>query len=176
MVHIGTKSVDDMYRVNEEISEGQVRIVFDGEAPRILPLKEAIALAVEQNLDLVQIAAGSPPVCKILDYQKFRYQKQRQMKNAVKKQRANEMEEKEVRFSPRIGSGDLDFKTEQIRSFLAKGCTVKVSVRFRGREMSHADIGHNLLFEVTAKLGEQVRVVQPPKLSGMLLTTVLAPK
>ena len=131
--------------INEQIRDKEVRLIGpDGEQLGIMSAKEAYFKAKDANLDLVKIApTAKPPVCKIIDYGKYRYELARKAKEAKKKQKT--VETKEIRLSPNIDTNDLNTKVNQARKFLSKGAKVKVSLRFRGREMAHRDVGREIL-------------------------------
>ena len=145
--------------INEQIRDKEVRVIGkDGEQLGIMSAKEAYQLAKEADLDLVKIApTAKPPVCKIVDYGKFRYEAMRKEKEAKKKQKVIDI--KEVRLSPNIDTNDLNTKVNQARKFLAKGDKVKVTLRFRGRELAHVNASKSILDEF-AKMLEDVAVVE----------------
>ena len=140
--------------INERIRDREVRVIGqDGEQLGIMSSREAMKLAREADLDLVKIApTAKPPVCKIIDYGKYRYEMARKEKEAKKKQRT--MEIKEVRLSPNIDSNDLNTKANQARKFISKGDKVKVTLRFRGREMAHVNYSRQILDSFCEKLEE----------------------
>ncbi|MBQ4522526.1 MAG: translation initiation factor IF-3 [Lachnospiraceae bacterium] len=145
--------------INEQIRDKEVRVIGkDGEQLGIMSAKDAFKLAKEADLDLVKIApTAKPPVCKIVDYGKFRYEAMRKEKEAKKKQKVIDI--KEVRLSPNIDTNDLNTKVNQARKFLAKGDKVKVTLRFRGRELAHVNASKSILDEF-AKMLEDVAVVE----------------
>ena len=145
--------------INEQIRDKEVRVIGkDGEQLGIMSSKEAYKLAKEADLDLVKIApTAKPPVCKIVDYGKYRYEAMRKEKEAKKKQKVIDI--KEVRLSPNIDTNDLNTKVNQARKFLAKGDKVKVTLRFRGRELAHVNASKSILDEF-AKMLEDVAVVE----------------
>ena len=163
-------------RVNEEIRVPQVQLIDqDGVNRGELPIREALAIAQEAGLDLVEVAPNaSPPVCKILDYGKFKYESQKKAAEARKKQRTIEV--KEIKMRPMIDDHDYDVKMRSIRRFFEEGDKVKVTLRFRGREMAHQDLGLKLLDRVRAELSELSKVEQEPKLEGRQMVMVLAPR
>ena len=135
----------------------------------------ALNLAAEQELDLVKIAPNStPPVCKIMDYGKFRFEQLKKEKEARKNQRIVEI--KEVRMSPNIDTNDFNTKVKSAQKFLKDGDRVKVTVRFRGREMAHTSIGHDLLVKFGSECAEVASVDKPPKLDGRHMSMFLSPK
>jgi len=140
-----------------------------------MPIKEAMRMAKEADLDLVKIAPNAkPPVCKIVDYGKFRYDQMRREKEAKKKQKVTEV--KEIRLSPNIDDNDLNTKANQARKFIAKGDKVKVSLRFRGREMAHTNVGKQILDAFYEKLAEVAVVDKPAKLEGRSMVMFLTEK
>ncbi len=162
--------------INERIRDKEVRLISEtGEQLGIMPAKEAMKLAREAELDLVKIAPGAkPPVCKIIDYGKYRYELARKEKEAKKKQKT--MEVKEVRLSPNIDKNDLNTKANQARKFLAKGDKVKVTLRFRGREMAHISYSKQIL-DSFYKLLEDVSVIdKAPKMEGRSMVMFLSQK
>ncbi|MBF0097479.1 MAG: translation initiation factor IF-3 [Magnetococcales bacterium] len=165
----------DTVRINEQIRVPEVRLIDEkGEQVGIVSRQEALARAMEASLDLVEVAAQArPPVCKIMDYTKFKYQKAVRERLARKKQ--TRIDIKEIKFRPATDVHDFDVKLRSIRKFLEDGDKVKCTLRFRGREMAHQDLGMALLIRVKDVLGEEAKVEQPPKLMGRQMTMVLAP-
>ena len=162
--------------INEEIRDREVRLIGeDGEQLGTMPSKEALRLAREAELDLVKVAPmAKPPVCKIIDYGKYRYEMARKEKEAKKKQKSIEV--KEIRLSPNIDVNDLNTKTVNARKFLEKGNKVKVTLRFRGREMAHMNASRHIL-EDFAKSVEDIAVIDKPiKQEGRSLTIFLSGK
>ncbi len=162
--------------INEQIRDKEVRLIgTDGEQLGIMSAKEAMKLAMEADLDLVKIAPGAqPPVCKIIDYGKYRYELARREKEAKKKQRTIEI--KEVRLSPNIDENDLNTKASAARKFITKGNKVKVTLRFRGREMSHVAQSRHILDDFAAKLADVAVVDKPSKMEGRSLVMFLTEK
>ena len=162
--------------INEQIRDREVRLIgTDGEQLGIMSAREAMKLAQEAELDLVKIAPGAkPPVCKIIDYGKYRYEMARKEKEARKKQKTVEI--KEVRLSPNIESNDLNTKINAARKFITKGDKVKVSLRFRGREMAHVQNSKHILDDFAEALSEIATVEKAPKMEGRSMTMVLAEK
>lgn len=162
--------------INEQIRDKEVRLIgTDGEQLGIMSAKEAMKLAMEADLDLVKIAPGAqPPVCKIIDYGKYRYELARREKEAKKKQRTIEI--KEVRLSPNIDENDLNTKASAARKFITKGNKVKVTLRFRGREMSHVAHSRHILDDFAAKLADVAVVDKPSKMEGRSLVMFLTEK
>lgn len=162
--------------INERIRDKEVRVIGqDGEQLGIMSSKDAMKLAREAELDLVKIApTAKPPVCKIIDYGKYRYELARKEKEAKKKQRT--MEVKEVRLSPNIDTNDLNTKANQARKFIMKGDKVKVTLRFRGREMAHVNYTKQILDSFYEKLEDIAIVDKPPKMEGRSMVMFLSEK
>lgn len=165
-----------VHQINEEIIDKEVRLIGDeGEQLGIMSSQEALRIAAERDLDLVKIAPGSnPPVCKIMDYGKFRFEQAKKEKEAKKNQRVIEI--KEIRMSPGIGENDFNTKLKNGQKFLADGDRVKVSVRFRGREMAHTEIGAELLKDFAGKCADIANMDKAPKLEGRNMSMFLSPK
>ena len=163
-------------QINEEIRDKEVRVITDdGEQLGIMSAKDALKLAKEAELDLVKIApTAKPPVCKIIDYGKYRYEMARREKEAKKKQKTIEV--KEVRLSPNIDANDLNTKANAARKFIEKGDRVKVTLRFRGREMAHMQSSKQILDVFAEKLADCAVVEKAPKLEGRSMTMFLAEK
>ena len=164
------------YFINEQIRDREVRVIgADGEQLGVMSASEAIRLAEEAELDLVKIAPNAtPPVCKIVDYGKFKYEQIRKEKDAKKKQKVVEI--KEIRISPNIDTNDLNTKMSAARKFLAKGNRVKVTLRFRGREMAHMQDSKYILDDFAAALSDVAVVDKAPKVEGRTMTITLAEK
>ena len=162
--------------INEQIRDKEVRLIgADGEQLGIMSAREAYKLAQEAELDLVKIAPGAkPPVCKIIDYGKYRYELARKEKEARKKQKTVEL--KEVRLSPNIDTNDLNTKMNAARKFISKGNKVKVTLRFRGREMAHVQASKHILVDFAEALADIAVVEKAPKLEGRSMGMVLAEK
>ena len=163
------------HQINEEIRDKEVRLIGDdGEQLGILPIQQAQDIAVEKGMDLVKIAPqAKPPVCKIMDYGKFRFEQAKREKEARKNQRVVEI--KEIRLTPNIDIGDLNTKVKNACRFLQDGNKVKVSVRFRGREVTHASLGQDLLPRFAELCSECSTVEKQPKLEGRQMLMFLAP-
>ncbi len=163
-------------RMNSAITVPQVRLVAaDGEMKGVVDLEEAIKLAEEEGLDLVEVSPNAdPPVCKILDYGKYKYEQQKKANEARKKQRTVDV--KEVKMSPRIEKNDYEVKMRNARRFLGNGDKVKVTMRFRGREMAHQEIGREIYAKIQEELEEIVTVELFPKFEGRQMIMILAPK
>jgi translation initiation factor IF-3 len=153
-----------------------VRLIgSDGENVGVVSTRVALAQADEAGMDLVEISPGAePPVCKILDYGKYRYEAQKKRAEAKKKQVIVEI--KEIKLRPRIGDHDLQIKIKAMKEFLAEGDKIKVSLRFRGREMMHQEVGVAVITKVQDLLADVAKVESASKLEGMQLIMVLAPK
>ena len=162
--------------INEQIRDKEVRLVGeDGEQLGIMSSKEAQKLADEAGLDLVKIApTAKPPVCKIVDYGKFKYEQTRKEKEAKKKQKVIEI--KEIRLSPNIDTNDLNTKMNAARKFLSKGDKVKVTLRFRGREMAHMANSKHILDDFATELADVAVVEKAPKVEGRSMTMFLTEK
>jgi translation initiation factor IF-3 len=162
--------------INEQIRDKEVRLVGEeGEQMGIMSSKDAMQLAKEANLDLVKIApTAKPPVCKIIDYGKYKYELARKDKEAKKKQKVTEV--KEIRLSPNIDDNDLNTKAGQARKFITKGDKVKVALRFRGREMAHMGASKRILDEFFAKLEDIAIIEKPSKLEGRSMIMFLTEK
>ncbi len=162
--------------INEQIRDREVRVIGeDGQQLGIMSAKEAMKLAQEAELDLVKIApTAKPPVCKIIDYGKYRYELARKEKEARKKQKVVEL--KEVRLSPNIDSNDLNTKINAARKFISKGNKVKITLRFRGREMAHMQSSRHILDDIVKELEEVAVVEKAPKVEGRAISMVLAEK
>ncbi len=162
--------------INEQIRDREVRVIGEnGDQLGVMPVKEAQKLADEAGLDLVKIApTAKPPVCKIVDYGKYRYEQARKEKDAKKKQKTVEL--KEIRLSPNIDTNDLNTKMNAAKKFLAKGNKVKITLRFRGREMAHMNSSKHILDDFAESLSDVAVVEKAPKVEGRSIGMVLAEK
>lgn len=162
--------------INEQIRDREVRVIdADGEQLGILSSRDALRIASEKNLDLVKIAPqATPPVCRIMDYGKFRFEQAKREKEARKNQKIVDI--KEVRMSPNIDTHDFETKLGHATKFLQAGDKVKVSVRFHGRQMAHTDIGGELLKRFAEACAEHSTVDKPSKLEGRIMVMFLSPK
>lgn len=162
--------------INEQIRDREIRLIGeDGEQLGIMSARDAMKLAREANLDLVKIApTAKPPVCKIIDYGKYRYEQARREKEARKKQKIIEV--KEIRLSPNIDTNDLNTKVNQARKFVSGGNKVKVAVRFRGRELAHTAVGKTILEDFAQKLSDIAVIDKPAKLEGKSMVMFLVEK
>ena len=164
------------HQLNEEITDKEVRLIGDdGAQLGIMPSAEALAIATEKGMDLVKISPNAtPPVCKIMDYGKYRFEQAKREKEARRNQRIIEI--KEIRMSPSIGENDFNVKLRNGQKFLKEGDRLKVSVRFRGREMAHTSIGEDLLNKFAAECAEIASLDKAPKLEGRNMSVFLSPK
>lgn len=169
------KTISDLF-INEQIRDREVRVIgADGEQLGVMPTREAMKLAEEAGVDLVKIApTAKPPVCKIVDYGKFKYEQARKDKEARKKQKIVEI--KEIRLSPNIDTNDLNTKVNAARKFISKGDRVKVTLRFRGREMAHMNTSKHILDDFAEALSDIAVMDKPPKVEGRSMTMFLAEK
>ena len=160
--------------INEQIRDKEVRVIGeDGEQLGIMSAKEAYFKAKDAGLDLVKIApTAKPPVCKIIDYGKYRYELALKAKESKKNQKT--VETKEIRLSPNIDTNDLNTKVNQARKFLQKGAKVKVTLRFRGREMAHKDVGKDILDSFFEKLEDVAAIDKPAKMEGRSMVMFLS--
>jgi translation initiation factor IF-3 len=163
------------YRINDKIEAQQVRLVdADGEMAGVVELPDALERAIEAGLDLVEVSPNaSPPVCKILDYGKFKYEAQKKANAARKKQRVIEV--KEIKMRPNIDDNDYNTKMRKVHAFIEEGDKVKVTMRFRGRELAHQDIAMKVLNRVRDEVGETVKIEQFPRMEGRQMIMIMAP-
>ena len=163
-------------RINEEIRIREVRVTDEnGEQLGIMQTRDALRLAEERHLDLVEVAPKArPPVCKIMDFGKYRYEQQKRDKEARKKQKVVTI--KEVKLRPNIEQHDFDVKLKNAQRFIEEGNKVKVTIMFRGRELSHPEIGSTVLDKIAKALGDTVSVERAAKLEGKNMTMILSPK
>lgn len=162
-------------RVNERIRIREVRVIDEeGQQVGVLPTRDALELARSRGLDLVEVAPNAiPPVCRLMDYGKYRYEQSRRERESRQNQHVVEL--KEIRLQPKIADHDLDTKGRQAAKFLDAGDKVKLTVRFRGREMAHPDIGKGLLDRLAEQLRSYATLEQPPRMEGRTMTMYLAP-
>jgi translation initiation factor IF-3 len=167
--------VREDYRINEQIDVPEVRLIDDaGEMLGVVSLRDAMARADDLGLDLVEVSpTAQPPVCKILDYGKFKYEAQKKANAARKRQRVIEV--KEIKMRPGIDDNDYNIKMRKIFSFLEEGDKVKVTMRFRGRELAHQDIAMRVLTRVRDQVGELAKIEQFPRMEGRQMVMVMAP-
>ncbi|MDL2300107.1 translation initiation factor IF-3 [Clostridiaceae bacterium OttesenSCG-928-D20] len=164
------------HQINEDILDSEVRLISDtGEQLGIMTIEAALQIAEDQDLDLVKIAPGStPPVCKVMDYGKFRFEQSKRDKEAKKNQHVVDI--KEIRMSPVIGDNDFNVKLRNGQKFLKEGDRLKVTVRFRGRQMAHTNLGEQLLLRFAAECEEIASMDKNPKLEGRNMAIFLSPK
>jgi translation initiation factor IF-3 len=164
------------FRINDRIEVPEVRLIDEaGEMVGVVSVQDALRRAEDMGLDLVEVSpSASPPVCKILDYGKFKYEAQKKANIARKKQRVIEV--KEIKMRPNIDDNDYNIKMRKIHQFLEEGDKVKVTLRFRGREMAHQELGLQLLQKVRAQTEEIAKVESEPRLEGRQMIMVLAPR
>jgi translation initiation factor IF-3 len=167
---------EEGHRINNRIEAREVRLIdAEGQNRGVMPTRQAITLAEESGLDLVELSPdANPPVCKILDYGKFKYQEQKKASEARKKQKVIEI--KEIKMRPMIDDHDYDVKMRAIRRFFEEGDKVKITLRFRGREMAHQNLGQQLLDRVKVDTVEIAKVESEPRFEGRQIVMVLAPK
>ena len=166
----------DLHKINNFINSEEVRVILDdGEQLGVMKKNEAIDIAKARSMDLVEIAPNNkPPVCKIVNYGKFKYQEQKKKNEAKKKQKV--IETKELKIRPGTGVHDYRVKIKNAQKFLKEGNRVKFSLRFKGREMEHSNLGIDMLKRVKTDLGELIRVEMEPKIEGRQAFLVVAPK
>ena len=162
--------------MNDEITAREIRLIgADGEAKGIVPIREALAMAEEAELDLVEIAAtAEPPVCRIMDYGKFVFETSKKQHAAKRKQK--QIQVKEVKFRPGTEEGDYQVKLRNLTRFLTEGDKAKITLRFRGREMAHQEIGRELLSRIQAELAPVGQVEQFPMMEGRQMVMLIGPK
>jgi translation initiation factor IF-3 len=165
----------ETHRVNEQIRITPVRVVdHEGKMRGVIPTLDALTIARENDMDLVEVAPDErPPVCRIMDYGKFKYEQGKKKKDGTK---THQQQLKEIRLRPRTGDHDIDFKMKQARGFLEDRDKVKISVTFKGRENVHQELGRALIQNVIAKLEDVGKVEKMPMFEGKTLTAVIAPK
>ncbi|MGH9056594.1 MAG: translation initiation factor IF-3 [Acidimicrobiales bacterium] len=163
------------HRTNERIRAREVLLIDpDGKQLGVKPLPEALSIARQFDLDLVEVAAeANPPVCKIMDFNRFKYEAAQRAKESRRKSTSTGI--KEMKYRPKIGVGDFDTKTRQVARFLGEGHKVKITIMFRGREMSHPELGKRILDQVAETVGGFAKVEAAPKLDGRNMVMVLAP-
>ena len=164
--------------INDQIKAREVLVIGpNGEQVGVKSLQDALTLASYANLDLVLMSPNAnPPVCKVMDYNKYRYEKRKKEKEALKRQKANMSELKEYRLSPVIDVGDFETKLRNATKYLEKGDRIKLSVRFKGRQMAHTELGKEVLEQFTSRVTEIADIEQKPKLDGRTMTMLLVPK
>jgi translation initiation factor IF-3 len=170
-----TATAREDYRINDRIEVPEVLLIDEaGNMVGVVPLAEALERAENAGLDLVEVSpSADPPVCKILDYGKFKYETQKKANAARKKQRVIEV--KEIKMRPNIDDNDYNIKMRKIYQFLGEGDKVKVTLRFRGRELAHQDLAMNLLTRLRDEVGEQAKIEQFPRMEGRQMVMIMAP-
>ncbi|MGB0670903.1 MAG: translation initiation factor IF-3 [Rhodospirillales bacterium] len=163
-------------RVNDMIDAASVRVIdADGSMVGVLSVEEGIEMAQEAGLDLVEVSPNAePPVCKILDYGKYKYEEQKKKNEQRKKQKVIEV--KEIKMRPNIDTHDYEVKMRSVQRFLEEGDKVKLTIRFRGRELAHQELGMQVLERVRTEIDEIAKVEQMPKMEGRLMVMVVAPR
>jgi translation initiation factor IF-3 len=164
-------------RVNEQIRVREIRLIDDeGEQKGIVPTLEALKMARDRDLDLVEVSPNAnPPVCKILDFGKYRFEQEKKLRDSKKNQKVLKL--KEIRMQPKIGSGDLDTKAKHVQEFLDEGDKVKVTIRFRGRELAHTELGFDVLKEVEKRLTPgSFAIEKVPAMDGKFMSMTLSSK
>ena len=163
-------------RINERIRVREVRLIDDqGGQLGIIPTVDALRLARERDLDLVEVAPNAnPPVCKILDFGRYRFEQEKKLRDSKKKQKVLKL--KEIRMQPKIGPGDLDTKAKHIQEFLDEGDKVKVTIRFRGRELAHTELGFDVLKEVLKRLTSAYVIEKPAAMEGKFMSMTISAK
>ena len=164
--------------INEQIKVSQVLVIGpNGEQAGVKSVSDALTLASYAGLDLVLINPnGNPPVCKVMDYNKYKYERAKKEKEALKKQRSTMSETKEFRLSSVIDVGDFETKLKQVTKYLQKGDKIKLTIRFKGRQLAHTEIGKDVLIRFAGRLEEISDIEQQPKLDGRSMTMLLTPK
>lgn len=163
-------------RINEAIRVREVRLIDDeGDQKGIIPTVEALNMARESGMDLVEVAPqAKPPVCKILDYGKYKFESEKRTRDS--KRKARQVKLKEIRMQPKIEVHDLQFKTKHIQEFLDEGSKVKVTIRFRGRELAHTELGRGVLERVLEMLDRSYSLDSPPRMEGRYMSMIISPK
>ena len=175
---LGIAKNNDNMLINDQIKAREVLVIGpNGEQVGVKPIQDARTLASYASLDLVLISPNAnPPVCKVMDYNKFRYEKQKKAKEALKKQKANMSELKEYRLSPVIDVGDFETKLRNATKYLEKGDRIKLTIRFKGRQMAHTELGKEVLERFADRVKDNADLEQKPKLDGRTMTMLLVPK
>ena len=175
---LGIAKNNDNMLINDQIKAREVLVIGpNGEQVGVKPIQDARTLASYAALDLVLISPNAnPPVCKVMDYNKFRYEKQKKAKEAIKKQKANMSELKEYRLSPVIDVGDFETKLRNATKYLEKGDRIKLTIRFKGRQMAHTELGKEVLERFADRVKDYADIEQKPKLDGRTMTMLLVPK
>jgi translation initiation factor IF-3 len=166
---------DKDLRINEQIRVREVRLIQEGGEQQVVATAAALEMAREQSLDLVEVAPQAvPPVVKIMDYGKYKFENEKKVRDSKKKQKLLKL--KEIRMQPKIDEHDLDFKSKHVREFLGEGNKVKVTVRFRGRELAHTELGLDVLKDVLSRIEGEYILDKAPAMEGRFMSMVLSPK
>ena len=170
------RSLEINLRINKEIKADKVRVIgIDGSQVGIILLKEALEMSIVEGVDLVEIVPKSnPPVCKVIDYGKYRYEQTKREKENKKAQ--HQIKVKEIKFKPNIDKHDFDYKVDHAKKFLEQGNKVKITCMFRGRELAHPEIGHSLVKDMCQRLQDVSNAETMPRLLGRFINVVLMPK
>ena len=171
-----TNNKNNGQRINEMIRVREVRLIDDeGNQLGLVATQEALNMAKDRDLDLVEVSPNAtPPVCKILDYGKYRFEQEKKLRDSKKNQKVLKL--KEIRMQPKIGSGDLDTKAKHIQEFLDEGDKVKVTIRFRGRELAHTELGYDVLNEVLKRLTSAYNIDKPAAMDGRNMSMTISSK
>ncbi len=173
--HEGRKDISRNFRVNERIRAREIRLVGENGENTLMFTSDALAQARQMGLDLVEVAPNEvPPVCRMMDYGKFRYEQTKKDRDSRKSQK--QIIIKEVRFSPKIDEHDVDYRTKMVKRFLDEGNKVKLTVKFKGRELAHTNLGRDVLDQVRLTLGDNVVIEAPPKMEGKSMTMLVSSK
>ena len=163
-------------RINEQIRVREIRLIDDeGNQKGIVPTIDALRMARDEDLDLVEVSPNAnPPVCKILDFGKYRFEMEKKLRDSKKNQKVLKL--KEIRMQPKIGPGDLDTKAKHVQGFLDEGNKVKITIRFRGRELAHTELGYGVLQEVLKRLTSAYVVEKPAAMDGKFMSMIISGK
>ena len=163
-------------RINEQIRVREIRLIDDeGNQKGIVPTIDALRMARDEDLDLVEVSPNAnPPVCKILDFGKYRFEMEKKLRDSKKNQKVLKL--KEIRMQPKIGPGDLDTKAKHVQEFLDEGNKVKITIRFRGRELAHTELGYGVLQEVLKRLTSAYVVEKPAAMEGKFMSMIISGK
>lgn len=176
MAYVNANNNNKGQRTNEMIRVREVRLIDDeGNQLGIVPTVDALRMAKDKDLDLVEVSPNAnPPVCKILDFGKYRFEQEKKLRESKKNQKVLKL--KEIRMQPKIGSGVLDTKAKHVQEFLNEGDKVKITVRFRGRELAHTELGFDVLNEVLKRLTSAYNIDKPAKMDGKMMSITISPK
>lgn len=162
-------------RTNEQIRVRDVRLITSDGEQKVMSTYDALALAKEEGLDLVEVAPqAAPPVVKIMNYGKYKFENEKKIRDSKKRQKLLKL--KEIRMQPKIDEHDIDFKSKHIKEFLAEGNKVKVTIRFRGRELAHTELGLEVLKDVLLRIEGEYVMDKPPAMEGRFMSMILSPK